>query len=328
MSPDHRPVDHSDPTDPGSSQPAGGTASPRELRQRLLDLAHDVSSYLRHHHQRAVRAAAAVLLSASLAACNPLSMGTVPSLPQAATPLQQEVRTGLPTGPGRFPVDPATLGRDAQGVYHFNWLPPGAAPESGGGTPASVSLLQLAEDQTNELEVPAQGDPILHLRNDTPIPLVGSADEIASASTGSGSSSSSSDSSHRSGPGVMWFPFPIGGGTFSSPSYRNPPTTMQSDGTARGSTATQTAPPPASRTSGLPYAVSGQSGGTGSGSAATSRSGGSGGFLGGQSGGTGSGTAATGKSGASSSSDSGGVSGARSGGFSGGVGGGSSSSSS
>ena len=307
-----------DQPDPNSDAPADAPASPLELRQRLLDLAHDVSSYLRHHHQRMVRAAAAVLLSASLAACNPFAMGSVPGL-QQARPLQQEVRTGLPTSPGRYPIDPATLGRDAQGVYHFSWLQPGGTPGSGSGSPASVSLVKLAEGQSNELEVPARGDPILHLRSDTPVPLVGSAAQLTPTP-----GTSSSSTRHHSG-GVMWFPFPVGGGsTYTSPSYRNPPETIQSDGTARGSSSSATAPSASSRMSGLPHAVSGQSGGTGSGTAASSRSGGLGGFLGGQSGGTGSGSAVSGKSGAGGSS--GGVSGARSGGFSGGFGGGSSSS--
>jgi len=80
------------------------------LRERLLDLAYDASSYLRRHAQPAVRVSAALLLAASLAACGsssrPASGGSRTS---AVQPLNQEVRTGLPSAPGRYPIVDGTL---------------------------------------------------------------------------------------------------------------------------------------------------------------------------------------------------------------------------
>src|SRR5438445_12674651 len=81
---------------------------------QLLDLAYNASSYLRHSPSRAVRASAALLLAASIAAC---SGGTGDDLAAAsggksgavqqvtqAQPLAREVRVGLPDKPGSYPV--------------------------------------------------------------------------------------------------------------------------------------------------------------------------------------------------------------------------------
>lgn len=223
------------------------------LRERLLDLAYDASSYLRRHRSALVRTSAALLLAASLAACS------APNQSSAVAPLSEEVRRGLPTQAGGYAVDPSTLARDPQGVYHFAWQP------SGGGSwnQASSSLLRLSEDKTNSLEVPASGDPILHLTPDTPVPLVESASAALTPTTPSSSGGHS---------GYSWFPF-YGGLGGAGPAYRNPSTTV-SDGTnVQGSTASTSPPSPASRVSGLAHAVSGQAGGTGRGTAASGKSG-------------------------------------------------------
>src|SRR5258708_4347260 len=151
--------------------------APASLREALLDLAYDVSSYLRQSAQRAVRVSAALLIAASLAACGP-SASAQNGQYASVQPLAQEIRRGLPTQPGRYQIVPNTLGRDAQGVYHFSWRRPG--DPAGVGNSASTSLLRLAQGSTNEIEIPGQGDPILYLPPDSSIPLVNSADEILS----------------------------------------------------------------------------------------------------------------------------------------------------
>src|SRR5712691_12650522 len=152
-------------------------SDPASLREALLDLAFDVSSYLRHNAQRAVRVSAALLIAASLAACGPSGSAQSSSYP-AVQPLSQEIRRGLPGQPGRYPIVANTLGRDAQGVYHFGWRRPGDA--LGVQNSASTSLLRLAQGSASELEIPVQGDPVLYLPSNASIPLVNSADEILS----------------------------------------------------------------------------------------------------------------------------------------------------
>ena len=103
-----------------------------QTRLRLLDLAQDASLYLRRSADPSVRVAAALLLSASLAGCvlpPPLPIPRSSSAPPPAVPpLAQEVKEGLPTAPGTYPVSNSSLTRDAQGVYGFSWRnPTGAA---------------------------------------------------------------------------------------------------------------------------------------------------------------------------------------------------------
>lgn len=291
------------------SRPTAPPDPPGRMLERLLDLAQDASSYLRHHRDGAVRTAAALLLAASLAACKGSPVGTADQQ-DTIEPLSAEVRSGLPTGPGRYALDPASLRRDSQGIYYFAWSQPGGAWQQ-----ASASLLQLVQDQADELEVPAGGDPILHLREDTPVAL---ADAPVAVATPVPGSSDSGPSTY-----TPWYPF-YGVGSSSTPSYRNPPGTTDSSNVARGSDSSSTPPPPPARTSGLPHAVSGQGKGTGSGTAATGKSGASASSSSGQSGGTGGGDAASSKG---SSSSGGGIGSARSGGFSGGGGSGGGSSS-
>lgn len=229
------------------------------LRERLLDIAYDVSSYLRRHSQPAVRISTALLVAASLAACRPSEAPTT-DFPTTVSPLAEEVRTGLPTAPGRYAVANDSVVRDARGVYHFSWLEPGVS--TGTGTPASVSRVKLAESNTSGLEIPEAGDPVLHLRRDTPIAL---SEGVVSESRGAPRGSDS----------VYWRPFFVGGIPY-GPGYYDPPSrTLPSTGTVDGASASAAPRPLAERTFGLSRAVSGRAGGTGAGTAATTKSGGS-----------------------------------------------------
>jgi hypothetical protein len=306
MNPD---LPHDEPSEE-PIQPDLADDRPPPVLERLLDLAHDVSSYLRHHRDGAVRTSAALLLAASLAACGP----SAPT-PNTIAPLTQEVTSGLPSEAGRYPIQGESLARDAQGVYHFAWQQPGGASQ---WNSASASLVRLDKGTSNQLEIPSSGDPILHVGEDTPIQLVPTANDLATPTPEAGSTSSSSSSSSR---GLAWFPF--FGGMYSGPAYYNPaPQTAPGASRVEGSQASTSPPSAASRVSGLAHAVSGQSGGTGGGNAVTNRSGAGASSIGGQAGGVGSGSAATGKSGVTSSGSSGGIGATNSGGFSSGGGGG------
>jgi len=245
------------------------------LRELLLDLANDAGAYLRTHAQPAVRISAALLVAASLSACGgagsaPFACNSVGG--GAAQPLNQEVHSGLPAAPGLYSIQPDSLSRDGQGIYHFSLL-------SGGGvSSASVSRLRLVQSDSDALEVPATGDPILHLRSQASIPLC----EQHGAYYGA------------------WHPF-YGLGPFSSPAYYDPPSRAVSSGeTVNGSHVSSAPSAPGDRTVGAPGSVSGRAGGTGSGSAASIKSGAgisdagggaaaakSGGFSGGHAGGGG-----------------------------------------
>jgi len=219
-------------------------------REGLLDLAYDVVSHLRHSARPALRVSAALLLAASLSACQPRA----PETPLGTAPLAQEVRSGLPGQPGRYPVLANSLMRDQQGVYHFRWLQPGET--TGSGSPASVSLLKLAQADTSQIEVPTEGDPTLYLAPGTP---------IAMSSTGSGTGYSG---------GTYWRPFYVGGPYYGAGYYDPPSTTAsRSGGEVTGGNVSTAPKPAAARTFGVSGAVSGQAGGTGAGVAATGKSG-------------------------------------------------------
>jgi hypothetical protein len=262
------------------------SAEVRSLLERLLDLAYDASTYLRQHAQPAVRVSAALLLAASLAACGP--SGSSPSSGQTQTissqPLSQEVRSGLPSQPGNYPVVGGSVSRDTQGVYHFAWLPPQGP--SGAQQLASVSDLRLAQSSQSLLEISPQGAPTLFLPPGASIPLV-PASAVPSTPVPVGGS-------YYPGGYGMWYPF-YGG--YRGPGYYDPPVrTVAGDSVINGARVSSAPAPPSSRTVDVAHAVSGKSGGTGGGSAATNKSG------------------ASAKSGASTSG--GGSAGAKSGGFS------------
>jgi hypothetical protein len=249
-------------TNPSGAAPDGAAnpdplppAQRGEALERLLDLAYDVSSYLRHKAQPTIRVSAALLLAASLAAC---SSSPPPPAPGVA-PLTQEVRSGLPGRPGTYEVIPETIQRDQQGVYRFSWREPGS---TGPGTSAAVSLLKLGQGDTNNVVIPQSGDPVLNLTQNTPVQLAGV--------TGGTPTTQQRGSDY-----VYWRPF-YGGGYYGGPAYYNPPsqTINTAGGTVDGSRASTAPPPAAARTvAGAPRAVSGQAGGTGSGTAATNKSG-------------------------------------------------------
>jgi hypothetical protein len=315
----------------------------------LTALAEDAAAHLRRHASPAVRVSAVLLLTASLAAACAPGAPAPPTSGDGAgsdtvSPLQQDVSGGLPTQAGRYDVVKDTIVRDRKGIYEFDWLDEQQQPHN-----AYASRLRLAQEEDGskpEVEIPTDNaDPILHVPSDVPIRIV---EDSQAAQTGS----SGGHVQHSYPYSSSWLPFAAGAvlGRLSAPSYYNPPPGNYDAGTRiTGGTSSTTPPPPESRVVGLRSAVSGQSGGSGSGSAVTGKvgapTGGSGqtgapapatgpGTGSGQAGGSGSGSAVTGKVGSSGGSDSsGGSSGSgvtspSSGGFSGGkgsVGGGSSS---
>lgn len=287
----------------------------RQLGQ-LLDLAQDVSRYLRHHASPAVRLATALLLAASLAACN--ASASDPTMVQsgAVAPLTQEVVSGLPRGPGTYPVMRGSVFRDQRGIYQFEWLDQGAT--GGPGHIAYASRLRLIRDDELRLEMPESGDPILHLPDDENVGLT------QQAQVGAG----------QPGPAYYppaysyWHPFSPGMVVVGRPAYYDPPRTVVVDGTSGGSsgstsgsalrgdggTVSETARPPSARVTGVQSAVSGRAGGTGAGSAVTSRNVASGASS------SSSSSSASASSAARSTSGSSGVSAPRSSGFSAGSG--------
>jgi hypothetical protein len=244
--------------------------------RQLLALAEDVSRYLRHHAAATVRLTAALLLAASLAACNASASDGTMVETRAVAPLTQEVVSGLPRGPGTYPVVHGSVFRDQQGVYRFEWLDPGS-PATAPGQLATTSRLRLVGDSQLALEMPESGDPILHLPADEDIGLTQQTQAVAGQ------------------PGVgfyppaysYWHPFSPGLLVVGRPAYYDPPRTIVVDesssstgasgGTSRpalrveGGTVSDTARPPAARVTGVQSAVSGRAGGTGAGSAVTSR---------------------------------------------------------
>jgi hypothetical protein len=257
------------------------------LREALLDLAYDAHSYLRHHARSAVRVSAALLIAASIAACAPSGVGQNINA-SSISPLSSEVRTGLPTVPGHYPIVNGTLGRDQQGVYHFAWRQPNDPVTT--QNLASASLIQLAQGPTSEVEIPAQGDPILNLPADASIPLVNSVADVRNGSA-------------YNGYYPYWHPF-FGG--YRGSGYYDPPSRTVSGSSVDGASISTSPAPAASRVVGLSRAVSGQAGGSGAGTAATTKSG-----------------ATVNSATASSSAKSGGAAAAKSSSFSSGSGGGS-----
>jgi hypothetical protein len=300
------------------SDPITRSDSYAQTRLRLLDLAEDASLYLRRSAEPSVRVAAALLLAASLAACSPGSgRGSAADVP-AVPPLTQEVREGLPTAPGLYPVSPSSITRDAQGVYGMSWRnPTGAATYNQG----RASLVKLAQGTDDTLEIPQSGEPILRLKPDTAITLPDEAGPVTGP-TPTPRTSSGTGSSYNSSRSIAWYPFSTGGGSASTgstgstssgtgstgsgdtvaattPAFRNPPAAEPGQGTVRGASSSLSAPTASARTWTSPSraAATGQAGGPGRGTAASSRSGslsgpasgaarpGSSGFSGGKSGG-------------------------------------------
>lgn len=299
---------------PGDSQ--------AQARLQLLDLAEDASRYLRRHADPTVRVAAALLLASSLAACSSSSGTTASTAASAVTALDQEVKTGLPTSPGTYPISPNSVTRDAQGVYGFMWRNATGAEV---WTPARASLMMLAQGQNDALVVPASGDPTLRLKPDTAITLPDDGPGAGPTPTPRAGTSSSSTTSSSRNSSILWYPFIGGGGggggsTTSSagasassggvsdttPAYRNPPAATPGQGSVRGSASSSVSPPSTvarTWTSPSRAARTGQTGGPGTGTAASTRTGSMTGPASGQSR-PGSSIFSGGKSGASASSSS------------------------
>ncbi|MDQ3702966.1 MAG: hypothetical protein M3442_18895, partial [Chloroflexota bacterium] len=146
------------------NQPEDGVRQ-EQLQHELLALARTASRYLRRHASSAVRLATALLLAASLAACSTGASDTTVVESPAVAPLQQEVSTGLPRGPGTYSIVPGSVFRDQRGVYQLEWLDPAAGAPTGAaaGQVAHISRLRLLRDDQLALDVTPGEDPVLHL---------------------------------------------------------------------------------------------------------------------------------------------------------------------
>ncbi|HEV8636889.1 MAG TPA: hypothetical protein VG370_21940 [Chloroflexota bacterium] len=257
----------------------------REVLRRQAGLAERVASFLRDQprRDRVGIAAGALLVAAAGAALvydvqRPGEQVETVDL-AAAEPLTQEVREGLPTAPGRYRVYPDSVQRDQRGVHHFDW----EDPAGGGATPfrrqASASLLRLAPGDVDELEIVPQGDPILYLREDTPVGIVAETAESA-GSTGSGVGGGGGGGGGRTFVWLgSWYPYQ-GSYVSRTPLYRRPSESAIAPGERLvGGVEAAQPPSPTSRVVRVPGradAVSGQARGTGGGTAATNRLGGGG----------------------------------------------------
>lgn len=292
----------------------------------LAALAQDVAGQLRRHASPAVRVSAALLLTASIAACG---SGAAPPAETSADgstarPLDKEVSGGLPLRAGRYELLKDSVVRDRKGIFEFAWLDEQRQPHN-----AYTSKLRLQDGSKWELEIPGDNaDPILTMPQDGNIRLV--EDSLAARQP------SQSYVRHDYPWTSSWLPFAagmlVGNLTSRGPGYYYPPPGNYDVGTTvRGGRVTSAPAPPRDRVIGLRSGVSGQAGGTGQGAAVTNKLGtsagtgrntgagttGASGATSGQAGGQGTGSAVTGKSGASGGS---GVTSPSSGGFSSGKG--------
>jgi hypothetical protein len=201
---------------------------------------------------------------------------------------------GLPEEPGRYALKEKSVTYDGE-RYSFLWSDAGGALQR--ATTDDVKL-QLAEE--NALEITAERDAILHLRQDEPV-TVEARDQQGDF-------------------GSFWYPFivgqMVGSGPavgapapppeYRQPTYRFPPTDRIDRGdTITGSSSSSTSrPPDYGGLAPVGGAVSGQAGGAGGGSAAINRSQSSS-TVSGQAGGAGGGSAALNKSGSFRSGDQG-----------------------
>lgn len=305
----------------------------------LSALAEDVAAHLRRHGSPAVRVSAALLLTASLAACA-TPTATSPAGSTAAdgrtSPLKGEVKGGLPTQAGKYPILADQVFRDRKGVFEFTWLDAQQQPHN--AYTSDVKLADVGQGGKAELEIPSGGGtPVLHLPNDQKIRVI---EDSAAAQN-----PSTTYVQHSYPWTSSWLPFAAGMlvGNLLSPGvpgyYYPPPGSYSAGSTISGGSVRTTPAPPQDRVIGLRSAVAGQSGGTGAGSAVTNKlgrsvgtgstspgtsagtssgtsgtSGTTSGARSGQSGGQGSGSAVTGRSGSSGGSS--GVTSPSSGGFS------------
>ena len=189
---------------------------------------------------------------------------------------------GFPQQPGEYQLQPGSLSFDGK-RYSMLWLDAGGAVHSAEG-----ENVRLQRDTRTVLET-GNGSPIVHLKEDEAVTVRGR---------------------DRDGEFNMpWFPFFLwgGGGGWSGPinqrypgdspiqgpAYQYPPSReFGRDDTMSGSIErSKPQPPDYSKVAPAPYAVSGQSGGTGGGNSATNKA--TAPSTSGQSGGTGAGSAAS-----------------------------------
>jgi hypothetical protein len=192
---------------------------------------------------------------------------------------------GLPKQPGEYGLQPKSLTYDGQD-YSFSWVDKDKSVH-----PVSIANLKMVQGERSFLEM-KDGEPILHLTPQDSITVKGE-DQRGSYQS-------------------PWFPFmagavaghmlsnPYPGSPYyddRSPTYRYPPSgSFGRDDTLHGNiTTNKPATPDYGKVAANPNAVSGATGGTGGGTAATSKSGAI--TAAGAAGGTGAGTAASSKGG-------------------------------
>jgi hypothetical protein len=192
--------------------------------------------------------------------------------------------SGFPKDAGEYSIQPNSISYDGK-KYALIWQDP-----SGGLHPAEGEDVQMQRAERTFLQT-GSGSPVIHLKEDEAVTVKGRDRD--------GDFTSS------------WFPFFLGyglgnltsgginqrypGDTFGrGPSYQYPPTDSFGRGDQLNGTVERSKPEPPdySKVQPAPYAVSGQSSGTGAGTAATNKSAAP---NSGQSGGSGSGSAATNK---------------------------------
>ncbi len=197
---------------------------------------------------------------------------------------------GMPAQSGEYQIKPQSLSWDGQ-EYRFAWL-----DRDGSLRWASGTDVQLVQDDRTYLEM-RDGRPIVHLTADEPVAVLGRDRDgdfssswfpfLAGAALG--------NAMGNRGPVVINEPYP---GTRQvpprQPAYRYPPTDSFGRGDTLGGSVTNSRPssPDYNRIRPIADAVSGQSGGAGGGSAASSKAPS---YTSGQSGGAGTGTAASAK---------------------------------
>jgi hypothetical protein len=191
---------------------------------------------------------------------------------------------GFPKQPGEYEIQPGSLTYDGE-RYSLLWIDP-----SGGVQSAQGKDVRLQRDARTALEI-GSGSPIVHLKEDEAVTIRGR---------------------DRDGEfNLPWFPFflwgfpggwsgPInqrypGDAPAQGPAYQYPPSGEFGRGDQLNGSIERSKPQPPdySKVAPAPYAVSGQTGGTGGGNAATNKA--TAPSASGQSGGTGAGSAASNK---------------------------------